>query len=61
MKSAKALRNPFFAPVRRQNCPANIKYIVPAFFGDRLVEKDGGLRLYKPSAEEVRGLEVFLY
>jgi hypothetical protein len=43
--------------------PPNIKYIVPSFFGDRFVEKDGGLRTYKPSAEEeeVRGLEVFLY
>jgi hypothetical protein len=28
-------------------------------FGDRFIEKDGGLRTQNPSAEEVRGLEVF--
>ncbi len=40
------------------NCLPNI---VPAFFGDRFVAKDAGLRTPNPFAEEVRGLEVFLY
>jgi hypothetical protein len=61
-KSVKALRNPYSAPfLETLNLSANIKYIVPAFFGDQFVEKDGGLRTYKPSAEEVRGWKVFLY
>ncbi len=30
-------------------------------FGDRLFGKDCDLRTLNPSAEEVRGLEVFLY
>jgi hypothetical protein len=37
----------------------NIKSIVAAFFGVWFVEKYGGLRTHNPSAEEVRGLEVF--
>jgi hypothetical protein len=39
----------------------NIKCTVPAFFRKRFIEKDGGLRTPNPSAEEARGLEVFLY
>ena len=33
--------------------PPNIKCIVPTFFGDRFVEKDGGLCTHNPAAEEV--------
>jgi hypothetical protein len=59
-KSAKVLRNPYSKAVwEKPNCPPNIKSIVPAFFGDRFVEKLGGLRTYNPSAEEVKRLEVF--
>jgi hypothetical protein len=43
-KSGKVLCNPYSAS---------------AFFGDRFLEKDGGLRTHNPSAKEVRGLEVF--
>jgi hypothetical protein len=50
------------APVwETPNHPPNIKCIVPAFFGDRLVEKVGGLRAHNQFVEEVGGLEVFLY
>jgi hypothetical protein len=38
-----------------------MKCIVLAFFGDQFVGKDGGLRTHNPSAEEERGLDVFLY
>ncbi len=61
-KSAKVLRNHYSAPVwETPNRPPNIKYIVPAFLGDQFIEKDSGLRKHNPAAEEVRGLEVFLY
>ncbi len=43
------------------NRPSNIKCIIPAFFGDRIVAKEGGLRTHNPSAEEVGGLQAFLY
>jgi hypothetical protein len=41
--------------------PSKHKIYSPAFFGGRFVEKDGGLRTHKPYAEEVRGLQVFLF
>ncbi len=57
-KSAEVLRKPFSAPVWKT---PNIKCMYNScIFGDRLIEKDGGLRTYNPSAEEVKGLEVFL-
>jgi hypothetical protein len=60
-KSAKVMRNLYSAPVwETPNNLPNIK-CSHAFFGDRFVEKDCGLRTHNPSAEEVRGLEVFLY
>jgi hypothetical protein len=43
------------------NRPPNIKCIVPAFFGDRFFEKEGGLLTHNPPAEKVGGLGVFLY
>jgi hypothetical protein len=33
--------------------PSKIKCLVPAFFRDRLVDKEGGLRVYKPCFEEL--------
>jgi hypothetical protein len=57
-KSAKDLRNPYSVHPSR---PPNIKCIVRAFFGERFVEKDGDLHAHNPSAEEVRGFEVFSY
>jgi hypothetical protein len=47
-KFAKVLRNP---PSRQKNSSR--------IFADRFIDKDGGLRTHNPSAEEVRGLEVF--
>ncbi len=56
------LRNPYSAPVwETANSSPNIKCIVPLFFEDRFVEKDGGLRTHNLSAKEVRELEIFLY
>jgi hypothetical protein len=44
------------------NRPPNmIKCIVPAFFGDRFVEKECGLLTHNPPAEEVGGLGICLY
>jgi hypothetical protein len=58
--STEVLRNPYSSPVwETPNSPPNIKSIVAAFFGVWFVEKYGGLRTHNPSAEEVRGLEVF--
>jgi hypothetical protein len=37
-----------------------MKCIVPAFFGDRFVDQEGGLRKHNPSATEEGGLEAFL-
>jgi hypothetical protein len=46
-KSAKGLRKPSSEPAwETQNCPPNIKCLVPALFGDRLEGKEGGLRTY---------------
>jgi hypothetical protein len=41
------------------NRPPNIKFKVPAFFGDRFVDQEGGLRKHNPSATEEGGLEAF--
>jgi hypothetical protein len=61
-KAAEVLHNLYSAHVwETPNRLANIKCVVPAFFGDRLIENEGGLCTHSPSAEEVRGLEVFLY
>ncbi len=61
-KSAKVLNNPLSAPVyEASNRPPNIKCIVPAFFGDRFRGKYDGLCTLNSPAEEVGGLEVFLY
>ncbi len=50
-----------FAPVwETPNRTPNIKCIVPIFFADWFVEKEGGLRTHNPSAEEEEGLEAFL-
>jgi hypothetical protein len=44
----------YSAPIwESTNRPLNIKCIVPTFFGDRFVEKDGGLCTHNPAAEEV--------
>jgi hypothetical protein len=60
--SAKVLRKPFFVPVRETpNRPPNMKCIVPAFFVDRFVEKEVGLRTQNLFAGEIEGFELFLY
>jgi hypothetical protein len=38
---------------KTSNRSPNEKYIVPAFFGDRFVGKENGLRKYNPSGEEL--------
>jgi hypothetical protein len=56
-KSAEVLRKPYSAPIWET---PNIKCMYySCIFGDRFIEKDGGLRTHNPSAEEVRGMEVF--
>jgi hypothetical protein len=40
---------------------SNIKCIIPAFFGDRFVEREGGMHIHNLSAEEVEGLHAVLY
>jgi hypothetical protein len=51
-KSAKVLRNPLSAPIWETP---------PAFYRDRFGTRDGGFCTDNPHAEEVRGLEAFLY
>jgi hypothetical protein len=60
-QNPETLYSPLLWETQTPNSPLNIKFIVPAFFGDRFVEKDGGLRTYNLSAEEIGGLKVFLY
>jgi hypothetical protein len=43
------------------NRPSKKVEYFPAYFGDRLLKKEGGLSTYNPTAEEERGLEVFLH
>ncbi len=60
--SAKVRRHPLSASVwETPNRHPNIKCIVPAFFGDQFGGKNGGLCTNNPPAEEVTGLEAFLY
>jgi hypothetical protein len=48
-KSAKVLRDSYSAPVwALGDTKPNRKCIVPAFFGERFIEKDGGLRTNNP-------------
>jgi hypothetical protein len=61
-KTCQSAAQPLFRTrLETSNRPPNIKCIVPAFLGDQFIEKDGGLRIHNPAAEEVRGLEVFFY
>jgi hypothetical protein len=61
--SADVLRKPLSVPIwETPNRPPNKKKCeLPVCFGDRNVEKEGGLRTHNLSAEEVGGLTVFLY
>jgi hypothetical protein len=53
-KSVKVPRKPSFAPVvETPSHPLNIKFIVPAFFRDWFVAREGAFRTHNPSAEEV--------
>ncbi len=50
----------FRAHLGDTNRSPNIKCIIPAFFGDRLVDQEGGLRKHNLSVTEEGGLEAFL-
>jgi hypothetical protein len=59
-KSAKVMCKLSSASVwETPNRSPNIKCIVPAFFGDRFVAKEGGFLTHNPPAEEVGGLGHF--
>ncbi len=46
-------QNLFQTVLEAPNRPPNKKYVVPAFFEDRFVEKEIDLSTYKPSSEEL--------
>jgi hypothetical protein len=63
-KSAKVLRNLVICPCLENTKPPSkhkMYCIVPAFFGDQFRGKYDGLCTLNSPAEEVGGLEVFLY
>ncbi len=60
--SDQVLRKPSFETFWEiPNRPLNVKCMVPAFLGDQFAGNEAGLRTYKQSSEEFRGLQGFSY